>query len=100
MTNDDRRAWALCNTLRHAATHCNTLQHTATLPDLMTNDDKRAWALRTTMDSILAGGGGEEGGVVDGVGQTLFVDFTRASQISAWKSVNDNVMGGSSMNEL
>jgi hypothetical protein len=53
------------------------------------NDDKRAWALRDLMDAILAGS-------LVSANKTMMLDFRQASQIQAWKSVNDGVMGGMS----
>jgi len=73
----------------------------ATLQELgkLANHDKRAWALRKTMDFILEGGrrggSGEVGGGSD-LAQEMMVDMSSASEVSAWRSINDNVMGGRS----
>jgi hypothetical protein len=76
----------------------------ATLQELekLANHDKRAWRLRETMDFILeggrgggGGGGGEVGGRSD-LAQEMMVDMSSASEVSAWRSINDNVMGGRS----
>ncbi len=70
-----------------------TLRELGTLP----NYDKRAWALRKTMDAILDGSGARDGGggAAD-LAQSMLIDMGNPAEASAWKSVNDNVMGGRS----
>jgi hypothetical protein len=70
-----------------------TLRELGTLP----NDDKRAWALRRTMDAILDGSGARNGGGGGAdLAQSMLIDLGNPAEASAWKSVNDNVMGGRS----